>query len=156
MNLEFFVNKAKEMLQLDGYHVPIVLCFDKKNQLTPIIFNNTNDEEKYKCIQEIKTIIKEKNIIKYFSIIEAYQRTANNLKEAKYMQDNWDTEQPSAYPDSMRQEVLVISEMNKNHTGKTTSVEFKKIDGKITFQGENSIIINEDNPASGQMANYFK
>jgi hypothetical protein len=69
--------------------------------------------------------------------MDSYMRMIDP-KNMEYVLNNQETEAPSVYPESMRNECLIIQEVFKNPTieSNTVLIQYKKNNGNIEFIGD--------------------
>jgi hypothetical protein len=144
---------AKQVLIRDGYHAQMVLIFPPNNQIMPVLLNWKTDEEKWELFHKVHQLLNELHSDHYIMIMESFARTIKP-EQLKYIKENYDTERPSIYPESMRMEMLVIHEQYRNGTGNLCCIEFKKVDEKVEILNE----INEPISAEAKIVgtNFFK
>jgi hypothetical protein len=86
-------------------------------------------------------------------VMESFAREVQP-EQLKYVEENYATERPSIYPESMRKEMLIIHEQLRDGTGNICLIEFKKINEKVEIVSEITEKISADTKIVG--TNFFK
>lgn len=68
----------------------------------------TNDEEKVIMLEGLGELSQKQGYKQIVLVVDTYYRKAQSRDEQKVIFENWDTEQPRAYPKSMRQSAAVL------------------------------------------------
>jgi hypothetical protein len=152
MQFEEVKSLAKQILLKDGYHVQMVLIFPPNNQPMSIPLNWKDDEEKRELFHKIHILLDELHSDRYIMIMESFAREVQP-EQLKYVEENYDTERPSVYPESMRKEMLIIHEQLRDGTGNICLIEFKKVNEKVEIVSEITEKISADAKIVG--TNFF-
>lgn len=101
--LEFFLESAKNILKIDGNHVPMISIFyeNGKRELWNIPTNNKT--EQYLVIREVAKEIRKEQVKGLIFILEAWMSHEKNLKENTYACD-----------DPKRKEALILTAIRED------------------------------------------
>jgi hypothetical protein len=107
----------------------------KEKKIDLILTPWENDKEKIKALRNIGMDMGNKGLSECLIITDAYLRIAQSPEEGKYIKDNWDTEQPSLYPEKFRQDALVFSVINFKDISqeKMEYIKYSKNNSKVTI-----------------------
>ena len=116
----------------DGiYDCPIVYF---KNKMDDEIIAVQCDYED-KSFELIFEVLTEHDIDEYVMIGRVYSR--NVPKDyMQYTQENWETESPDLYPESMREELFVLEYFNRSGKNILKIIEFRENEDEIIFENE--------------------
>ncbi|MEW6557186.1 MAG: hypothetical protein AB1349_07520 [Elusimicrobiota bacterium] len=118
--------KAKLILQQDGYHCPLIMCLTPAGQnIIPLTISS--EEEKMKTLAAIKKLMEKENVWAYITITEGWMVTGKGSKPIDL------SIRPSEAPDSVK--ILMVSVVTGKRI-KTWSIPVKNEKGKITFGKE--------------------
>ena len=151
------VEKIKEMakgvLKRDGYHVPMasITLKDGKTMLCTLTWDD--DEEKHFVFNELSAVIKAK-AESYVFIMDGAMRKID-FKDGDFVEENYDTERPLTYPESMRTEVLIIHDVNRHGKCDIHMIEYKYNDKRKLIIGKEIKLTAKDD-MEGLMVNFFK
>ena len=96
-----------------------------------------NDEEKTAMFFALGQLCRKEGETKALTIIDSYFRQAPNKEQLNYISENWDTERPGTYPESMRQSALVFSEIDfKEHHNRLLMIPYSISDGAVVLGEE--------------------
>jgi len=98
-----------------------------------IMLEFDSDETKYQAFESVGMIMAREECHEVVIVVDAITRFPSSKEEAKYVLDNWETEQPSSYPESMRQDCLVIQSINFKGMDAFVLLPYKKKDGVVEF-----------------------
>lgn len=91
-----------------------------------------NDEEKVILLRRVGVFMAQKGIHECLLVVDSYVRKLKGKEDMDYIEQNWDTEMPSLYPEAMRQDALVLSCFDfKDSRDAIYILEYKKVDGDI-------------------------
>ena len=133
-------NKARELLlecatdKKDFLPVAFPIEQGKPKAVLPVPF--TSAEEKRKMITVLGLICARTGCDAVVLITDAAMRAFTNEKDAKYAEENWDTENPLSYPQGLRQECLIVQYLSfKDRTSKVFIHKYQIKDGVPEFSG---------------------
>ena len=135
---------AKQSLTLRGKHIPQFTCIDNKGKVSLILTPFKNDDKKEKIRDMISAFVKNKNIVKYFFVTEAWlTKIETGTKIFR-----------RASIDKDRIEVLQILEFNKDLRTNELTIEFSKKDGKIIL-GKEHLVENTQTLGNSSLFNVY-
>jgi len=120
MNLKLIESTAKEALEKQGYHAPMVIAMKPDKSIDMIILHFSTDKEKEMQLNMMRTKINKENIIKYWTIMEG-----------------WVGSDPFIRPsfDFKRREAIIILEFDKKTMiTKLVMLPFERKDDKIIWK----------------------
>ena len=122
----------------DGQDFSPVVGMLEGDKATLIMAPWKNNEEKRKMLQDVVLHLGENGLSECLVITDAYLRKAKSLEEGKFIEENWDTEQPSLYPKNLQREALVLTEINlKDSTQESLEfIEYIRNDPNVVITGE--------------------
>lgn len=135
---------AKDCLIKRGKHIPQFFGIDGEGKVSLILTPFKNDDEKEKIRDMISAFVKNKNIVKYFFVTEAWLTKID--KGTKIFR--------RASLDKDRIEVLQILEFNKDLRTNELTIEFSKKNGKITL-GKERLVENTQTIDSSSLFNVY-
>lgn len=133
MNIyETIENDAKNILldTVNKSFEPKAFIIKDGNVDTSVSLNFSNDESKENSFQEVGELCSDRNCHEIVIVVDTWIREVKSKEESNYIGENWDTEKPSTYPDSMRENLLLIYRIDFKKTDFTKGVYYKNISGK--------------------------
>jgi hypothetical protein len=101
------IDSLKDTVESQESFMPrIHLLKEKEEKVIFLPFGN--DEEKREILLAVGAVAYEENCHQLVFISDTYVRKMNTEAQAKEVAENWETEQPSTYPDSLRSEAIIM------------------------------------------------
>jgi hypothetical protein len=106
---------------------------------TAIVGCPFDDDTKVTIFKGIGAIARQRKATELFLVTDSWIRIIDPKKEdAKWILDNWDIEKPTMFPEKLRQDCLVISQIsfsdqNKN---KVLTITYDKKNGEVVLKKE--------------------
>lgn len=133
---------ARKNLEKDGNLAPVALLFQGGHIVMPILVTWDNDESKHNAYGMVGKMAKDKSADSVILINDVAMRPVKSIEDFKYMEKNYETERPTAYPESLRKEMIVIGYIDFNTFKYSAWMQEYKKEGKKRVYGELS---REDN-----------
>lgn len=95
-----------------------------------------DDEEKILMIESIGEIAQQQGYKQIVLVVDTYYRKAQTSEEREAIFGNWETEQPRAYPESMRQSaaILLTFDMGQKKGFQAYFLPYRNVDGNMIFE----------------------
>jgi hypothetical protein len=95
------------------------------------------DDERLDGYRSVGTFCSEMDCTEVVTVIDSYVREAPDEETDKYITDNWETERPRMYPESMRQDCLLLNHIDFGGEGKAQLgyIKYSTKNGKLEIGG---------------------
>lgn len=138
MNIETFKEQAKQNLRncvaVNSNFLPMAFFMDGDQ---PIVVAIALNSDKYAMYHKLGVLLGQRNVTEVILLNDCAFRTVN-VKDAQFVKENYDTESPLSYPESMRTEALVFVHINFKERDKICVMAYKKVGKKVEFLEETS------------------
>ena len=125
---------ACKNLQNDGFLTPIAFLF-MGNDMLPIMMTWRNDDEKYAAYKAVGLHACLRSVDAVLLLNDVAMRRVEKKEDLKYVIENYDTERPTMYPESMRQDVITFGYIDfKNFNISLYCQNYKKENGEVIFE----------------------
>jgi len=93
----------------------------------------SDDEEKVSMLSKVGKLAYEKGASQLIFVSDTYLKTYSNEKDLNTAMENWETERPSLYPDSMRTSAILMYILDFKDAGneKILVYRYKVVDKKV-------------------------
>jgi len=92
---------AQENIEKDDYLQPMAFII-KEGEIVPMSLSNTDDEAKFRSYTDVGLVAQKLAADKVILLADVAARIVDNPEDAKYVQENYSTESPLSYPESLR------------------------------------------------------
>jgi hypothetical protein len=140
--IEEIAGLARKNLDKDGYLTPIALLFNDGQFVMPIAITWDDDESKRNAYGMVGEEARKRSADSVILINDVAMRPVKSVEDFKYMEKNYETERPTAYPESLRKEMIVIGYIDFNTLKYSAWCQEYKKEGEQRIYGELS---REDN-----------
>jgi len=131
--------------------IPVALPIKEGIPETVLPVPFTSAEDKRRMITILGHVCAQAGCDAVILITDAAMRAFTNEKDARYAEENWDTENPLSYPQGLRQECLIVQYLSfKDRTSKVFIHKYQVKDGVPEFSG-----IDELDGAEGDIQSCF-
>ena len=125
---------ACKNLQNDGFLTPIAFLF-MGNDMLPIMMTWKNDDEKYAAYKAVGELACQLSADVVLLLNDVAMRYMENKEDIKYVIENYDTERPTMYPESLRQDMICLSCIDfKTFDMSLYTQKYKKENGEVIFE----------------------
>jgi len=101
----------------------------------PIVAAISLNSDKYEMYRKLGAMLGLKNITDVILLNDCAFRTVN-VKDFQFVKENYNTESPLSYPESMRTEALVFAHINFKEKDKICMMAYKKYGKEVEFLSE--------------------
>jgi hypothetical protein len=101
----------------------------------PIVIIIELEFNKYEMYRKLGATLGQRGVTDVILLNDCVFRTIDS-KDFKYVKENYNTEAPSCYPESMRTEALVFVHINFKEKDKACMIPYKRIGKRIEFLEE--------------------
>jgi len=124
---ESLLKDAKEDIESGGDFTPKVFALGEDGQWTMMVMIFGDDEEKVKIRDSIRKLINTINCTKYIVVMDAWMKIIDKQKPEPSIR-------PGRWVD--RKECIIITEYNKDMTGRTMGITYERKGDIIVFKDE--------------------
>ena len=134
---EEFKTQAMKVLETcrskgeDFMTVAFVIKDNNLEALISLIFRD--DDEKEHVLSKLGQFMAEHNSYQVVIAVDTYIRTSTDPEKMRYLYENWDTEKPTLYPETMRQDALVVHLIDFQNQDIFSVTPYKIVNGKVAF-----------------------
>jgi len=125
--------QTKELLKQQGRLVPIIIAFNERECFV-LGLDFSSQEAKYACIEEVKRILKEKNVSMYAMICEGWASIMKGVESIDKAREIAGKAIPPSQ-DPQKKEAIIIQGVDFGNKVLLT-IPFKKVGSFIEFEDE--------------------
>jgi hypothetical protein len=102
------MSMAKANLTRDGHLSPVAILFRSSDGQMGVVSLMFDSNSKYPIMMGLGDLCKKQGFDEIIMVNDCAVRIPKSVEEAKFIAENYETESPSCYPESMRKECIVL------------------------------------------------
>lgn len=154
MNIyEAIESDAKKDL-LENKFGPTAYIIDNDKIDKVLYFDLPDDETKWPTFQGIGQVCSESNCHEVVIVLDCCMRKVNP-EESDYINENWETERPTTYPESMRKDMIMVNTINFKKTDCLKIISYENGPEGIRITDETKYDINSEGNIRAALAYGF-